>query len=204
MRRRLLALSVFATALLAAAASADETILFEGMAGECPVTVEANPTWHVLTVRRSPESYESGACLIDREDTAAILEGAFAALTQGADRTAYTSVFLGRIEYYDWLSRHLVERAQSHADWSAESGQTRQGRIINDLVNEILGEPAVLGAMNTALAGSGYSATGMSCEKVLVSGKDTKAYEPDWTPRGKRVPFDAMCWLVIAAPEGDE
>lgn len=168
------------------------------------MTVTANQKWHVLQLRRPAEIAESDACLIGRDGTVAILRDAFAALEKSGDRTRYSSVFLGRIQFNEWLGRYLVERSLVHEDWSTATGKLQNGKMINMLVNEILSEPAILDAVNAAMAGSGYAATRISCEKVLVSNKRTKPYEPGWTPLGKRVPFDAMCWLVLSAPDGAE
>ena len=198
-------MSLAATALLAVSpAFADETVIYEGKAAPCAVTVTSIPKWHVLQLRRVPETEDRDECLISRDDTVAILKGAFAALAESGDRTRYKSVFLGRIQFNDWLGRYLVERSLVHEDWSTETGKPLNSKMINKLVNEILSEPAVLDVANAALAGTGYAAAGVSCEKVLVSNKRTKPFEPDWTPDGKRVPFDAMCWLVLSAPDGSE
>jgi hypothetical protein len=178
--------------------------VYEGKAGPCPVTVEANQTWHVLQLRRLPDAWKDDRCRIGREDLTAILQGAFAALAESGDPTRYHSVFLGRIIYHEWLGRYLVERSLVHEDWSTESGRPKNGKMINELVNEILGEPAILDVLNPPIADAGYAMTGMSCEKVLVSNKNTKKFEPEWTPEGKRVPFDAMCWMVLSAPQRPE
>lgn len=181
----------------ASAVHADEKTLYKGLAGLCIVTVSADDQWHTLMVRRSSESGSAEPCRVGKAETLDILTGAFAKLAERGTDLQYGSVFLGRIEYYDWLSRHLVDRSGDHPDWSGETGRPVEGKEINDLANRILSEPAILDFLNPAAKTAGYTFTGFSCEKVLVSGPTTKDFEPDWTPEGRHAPYDAMCWLSL-------
>jgi hypothetical protein len=201
-RRVALLVSFFAAIVIAPLARADDVVLYAEQDTACPVKVTADKKWQVLKIRISPGNADGKRCRIDKEKTLTTLEAAFRVLAERDDTTRYKSVFLGRVEFHDWLSRHLVDRASAHPDWSTETGRPARGKNINGLVNEILGEPVILDALRPAVRQGGYRPTGFSCEKVLVSSSGTRRVEPVWASQTKHVPYDALCWLKLVKVGG--
>ncbi len=115
-RRAALWISFSAAILMSPRVQADDIVLHAAKDVECPVAVTADKKWHVLKVRVSPDNTDGGRCRIDKEKTQRALTFAFRALAESGDPTRYESVFLGRIEFYKWLSRYLVVRARGHQD----------------------------------------------------------------------------------------
>jgi hypothetical protein len=171
------------------AAAQEERVLYEAPAAGCTLAVTAEDRWQGIRLRRRPAGSD---CRIDAETAIAALTRAFEA-TFGGPR--FTSLFLGRIEYLDWMSRHLVARARGEDGWAAAH---KGSGAHNAYVGRVLAEPQAAGVLDGAAAAGGYRIAGVSCEKVLVSGPDTRRFQPGWVPDGARVPFDAMCWLKLA------
>lgn len=196
-RHVVLLFSLFTAIVIAPLVRADDVLLYTAQNTECPVRVTADKKWQVLKIRISPGNADGKRCRIDKEKTQTTLQSASHALAERDDTTRYKSLFLGRIEFYEWLSRHLVSRASAHPDWSTETGRPTHGKNINALVNEILSEPEILNAFRPTLARAGYQPASFSCEKVLVSSPRTRHIEPAWATNAKHVPYDAMCWLML-------
>lgn len=178
----------------------DGAVLFETQNPSCRTAIIVNKRWKVLRVRQSNIVENNNRCTATKEDLYAVLAGAFDRMVESGDQTPYESVFLGRIMYFDWLGRHLVERALSDKRWSTKAGKPHgdaAALALNAYVGDVLGEAAVLGDLNPAAAIANYVFAGVSCEKTLVSSSSTKPFEPKWTPKDKRVPYDAMCWLKL-------
>ena len=170
------------------AAAQDERVLYEGPVDGCTLAVTADDRWQGIRLRRRPAGTD---CRLDEVSVGEALARAFAA---AADGPRATSLFLGRVEYLDWMSRHLVERALGDAGWAAGAGAGAH----NAFVARVLNEPEATAPLADAIAAGGYRIDGVSCEKVLVSGPATARLHPPWVPRGARVPYDALCWLRLA------
>lgn len=187
--------------LPAAHAKADTEIpLFTAEREACDINATATSEWRTIIFRITPHPGASRTCVTTQSDTAGLITLAFATLsikemdTKGA---TYRSIFLGRLIDYEWLSRQLSESAEADANWSATTGKARDGERAEAYVQRSLGTPPVLDPLSAALKPYGYRAGGFSCEKAMISGPDTKPFQPAWVAADKRLPFDALCHLVL-------
>ena len=187
--------------LPAARAHADTEIpLFTAEREACDISATATSEWRTVIFRITPHPGASRSCVATQDDTAGMIALAFSTLsikemdTEGA---AYRSIFLGRLIDYEWLSRRLSESAEADANWSAATGKARDGERAETYVQRSLDAPSVLDPLSDELKPYGYRAVGFSCEKAMISGPDTGPYQPAWVGPDKRLPFDALCHLVL-------
>ena len=187
--------------LLAARAHADTEIpLFTAQREACDINATATSEWRTIIFRIAPHQGARRTCVATQADTVGLITLAFATLaikemdTEGA---TYRSIFLGRLIDYEWLSRQLSKGAEADADWSAATGKAKDGERAEAYVQRSLDVPSVLDPLGDALKPYGYRAGGFSCEKAMVSGPDTKPFQPAWVAADKRLPFDALCHLVL-------
>jgi hypothetical protein len=196
---RVILLFIFFIIAFSHPVQAEEKPLFENKMGSCNIKAIANERWKAIQVRVFTDGLVKDVCSIRKDETLKIIKETFSALAKSQDKIVYESLYLGRIIYNEWLSKHLVDRSIKDLNWSTELGQPKPGHKIASVVEKILGDPGIINKINTSLTVGSYRATGFSCEKILVSSPKTKRFEPDWTPVGKRVPFDAMCWLKLSS-----
>ncbi len=182
-------------------AHADTEIpLFTAQREACDINATATSEWRTIIFRIAPHQGATRTCVATKNDTAGLITLAFATLsikemdTEGA---SYRSIFLGRLIDYEWLSRQLSESAEADANWSAATGKASDGQRAEAYVQRMLDVPSVLDPLSDALKTYGYLAKGFSCEKAMVSGPDTKPFQPTWVAADKRLPFDALCHLVL-------
>ncbi len=174
-----------ASLLLAAPALADDLVLASLPAGECMLRVEARTQEpHVLRVRALHPRFAT--CRIDLTDAAR------------RSTTPYTSISLGRLVDYPWLSALLTRTAAVDRHWNARTGRPLHGDV-NRYVAELLSRPAAIEPLQPVLASSGYRIHGASVEKVLVATADGIPGVADGAVQG-RLPFDAMLWLLLERP----
>lgn len=110
------------------------------------------------------------------------------------NKTDFKSLFIGRLIEYPWLSRYLVMHSLQHEDWDSEQGQYK-GENINAFVAGILSSPGLLSQIQEPFAGTGYTVTGVSVEKVLVG----KADDIEWLEinTAKLAPYDVMVHFIL-------
>jgi hypothetical protein len=187
--------------LLAAPANADTEIpLFTAQREACDINATATSEWRTIIFRITPRPSASRTCVETQNDTAGLITLAFATLSikrMDTDGATYRSILLGRLIDYEWLSRQLSESAGADANWSATTGKARDGERAEAYVQRSLATPPVLDPLSDALKPYGYRAGGFSCEKAMISGPDTKPFQPAWVAADKRLPFDALCHLVL-------
>jgi hypothetical protein len=184
-------------ALLAAPALADDLVLASLPAGECMLRVEARTQEpHVLRVRALHPRFAT--CRIDLTALSAALAAALATDAARRSTTPYTSISLGRLVDYPWLSALLTRTAAVDRHWNARTGRPLHGDV-NRYVAELLSRPAATEPLQPVLASSGYRIHGASVEKVLVATADRIPGLADGAVQG-RLPFDAMLWLLLERP----
>lgn len=105
-----------------------------------------------------------------------------------------TSLGLGRLVDYPWLSRHLAQASLKRRDWNAGTGRPR-GTDLNRLVADILSAPEPLARLQQPFAGSDYTVVAVTVEKVLVGPARKVLGDPGQRPA--QVPYDAMTWLRL-------
>lgn len=171
---------------------ADDVLLAALPVGDCALRVEMQTQEpNVLLVRASHPRYAE--CRIDE----ASLRGAIGqALSSPTARQArYSSVFLGRLVDYPWLSTHLARAAAADPAWSPRTGKPARGDV-NGYVGTLLSRPVVTDRIQPALEAAGYRIVAASVEKVLVSPAREIPGLGDDRVSG-RLPFDAMLWLRL-------
>jgi hypothetical protein len=155
--------------------------------------LEATPEWNSLRLRAHNPAY--GSCRIDKEAMIATLQAAFSkAQIPGADQ-GYSSLSIGRLVEYPWLSLSVVNAARNDPAFDAKTGKPRS-MDINKYVAGLLRREEACKPLADALAWGGYEVVGVSVEKVLVGGvKDIPEYHGE--PFLGRVPFDAQVWYRL-------
>lgn len=191
--RRLVFGWLLVAALLPSTAGSQEPMLGKIRVGECELGVEVNDRWHTLRLRARNPSL--GACFIDRESMLAALSSAFSEIGSGGASGAYTSLSIGRMIDYPWISRYLAETAHRDRAWNAGRGKPRS-MDVNRYVAGLLSGPEIAGPVGAALARGGYRVVGVTVEKVLV-GKIGEVPLYDGPALRGRVPYDAQVWFRI-------
>jgi hypothetical protein len=175
-----------------------EEPLFSAERSGCTINASATTEGRTLIIRVQPHQGATAACVATESDTTGLIGLAFATLAiKQMETEGYRSVFLGRLIDYEWLGRHLAEHAAGDPRWSAMTGKTADGERAEAYVQRVLAVRSILDPIDTALEPYGYRAKGFSCEKAMVSGPDTKPFQPAWIVADKRLPFDALCHLTI-------
>lgn len=183
--------SVFS--LSAGIALSQEITIISFEVGECKLSVEADDKWHTLRLRAFDPSYKG--CRIDRESMVTILEAAFAKTQPPKLEGTYSSLSIGRLIDYPWLSRYLASAAYGDRGWNARKGKPASGDI-NGYVAKLLFKKELTEQLEKAFAKGGYSIAGVSVEKVLVgSFRNVPFYTGKISPG--RVPFDAQVWFML-------
>lgn len=187
--------------LLAGRAHADAEIpLFTAERDACDFKATSTAEWRTIIFRITPHPGASRTCVATERDTLGLISLAFATLAikeMDGEGPTYRSIFLGRLIDYEWFSRHLSKYAEHDADWSATAGKAKSGARAEAYVQRVLEFRPVLDPIDAALKPHGYRAAGFSCEKALISGPDTEQFQPAWVAADKRLPFDALCHLVL-------
>jgi hypothetical protein len=177
-----------------------ETPLFTAQRDACDIRATATLEGRTIIFRVARHAGGTQTCVVTPNDTAGLVTLAFSTIElQQLDKEgdAYRSIFLGRLIDYEWLNRHLSKHAERDADWSAAIGKAKNGERAEAYVMRVLHIRAVLDPLDEALKPYGYLAQGFSCEKAMVSGPDTLQFQPAWVAADKRLPFDALCHLVL-------
>jgi hypothetical protein len=175
----------------AMAFSQEEEVITSSKVGECSLTVEVRE--HLLRLRaHHPEGRN---CLVDKDSMLSALSEAFSKTGLSKSEGAFTSLFIGRLIDYPWLSQYLALTAQKDKKWNAKKGKPLVLNV-NQYVSGVLSQKEILDQIETIVEKIGYRVTGVSVEKVLVGGlREVPQYTGD-----KAVglfPFDAQVWFRI-------
>jgi hypothetical protein len=176
-----------------AAALAGQTILFEAPAGDCTLSVEADDSWPALRLRAHHPKYQP--CGIGKKAVAEVLRQAFAKTASAPGSAVYTSLFIGRLIDYPWLSQFLALHAAQDPGWDAGRGKPVGGQV-NAYAAAVLSAREVVQAIEEPLHASGYSVDGAMVEKVLVGGLENVPLFAGPARKG-RFPFDAQVWFRL-------
>lgn len=174
------------------ASSQDQAIVSSNV-GECTLTVEANAKWHTLRLRAHHP--RGRGCHIDKDSMLSALSAAFLKTESPKLEGGYSSLFIGRLIDYPWLSQYLASAAYKDDGWDSRRGKP-VAMDINRYVAHVLSRKELLADIETAFATGGYRIISVSVEKVLVLGfREVPLYQGDRTPG--LVPFDAMVWFRL-------
>jgi hypothetical protein len=173
-------------------ASSQERVIAISKAGECDLSVEANDAWHTLRLRALHPQYKR--CHVDEASVTRILSSAFSG---GDPATAgtYSSLSIGRLIDYPWLSQYLATTAYRDAGWNPRKGKP-VAVDINKYVSQLLSKKELTAQIETVLERGGYRIAGVTVEKVLVGGfREVPLYRGEMHPG--RVPHDAQVWFRL-------
>ena len=95
--------------LSGAIASPQEITIVSLKAGECELTVESNEKWQTLRLRANHPKYKG--CHITRDDMLLALEEVFSKTDPPKIEGNYSSLFIGRLIDYPWLSQYGLDHA---------------------------------------------------------------------------------------------
>jgi hypothetical protein len=179
-------------ALPAAGTAYQERLIFTMEAGACSLRVEADDQSHTLRLRVHPE-YPN--CGITKESMQAALRGAFSKTDPPNLEGIYSSLYLGRLVDYPWVSEYLAVSAYADRRWDRKRGKP-VSKDINRYVSTILSGKDVLAQIEETFGDSGYRIASVTVEKVLVGTfRDIPLYQGEMA-KGK-VPYDAQVWFKL-------
>jgi hypothetical protein len=169
------------------------TTIISAPAGECTLSIEADEEWRTLRLRAHHPRYQP--CNVNQESVLSLLASAFAKTEPPALQGEYTSLFIGRLIDYPWLSHYLAETAHRDKRWNRKRGlPIKMG--INRYTAGLLFNLDLLKPIQTELGKHGYRIAGVSVEKVLV-GRASNLPGPTRKNLAGRLPFDAQVWLQL-------
>jgi hypothetical protein len=169
-----------------------EQLILSMETGRCSLRVEADDQSHTLRLRIHPEHPNCG---ITKESMQAALRAAFSKTDPPKLEGIYSSLYLGRLIDYPWLSEYLAVSAHGDSQWNKRKGKP-MSMDINKYVSTILSRRDVAAQIEETFGDSGYGIASVSVEKVLVgSFRDVPLYHGK-VVTGK-VPYDAQVWFRL-------
>lgn len=169
---------------------AEDAVMASAPAGACQLTVEANEQWHSLRLRAVHPNGQ--ACQVDQYAMVSALHAAFSMDAAPRLTGSYSSLAIGRLIDYPWLSRYLAGTACRDRGWDKAKGRP-VALDINRYVAQVLFDQGLLAPLAAALETGGYRVAGVSVEKVLVGG----FREVPVCQGAGRVPYDAQVWFRL-------
>jgi hypothetical protein len=176
----------------AAAQAYQERLILAMTEGNCSLRVEADEQSQTLRLRLLPETPK---CHFTQTTMQRILKAVFSKTDPSKLEGVYTSLFLGRLVAYPWLSEQLALSASTDPRWDKEKGRPLSLNI-NAYVKERLSREEVTDQFDQTFGESGYRVVAVVVEKVLVGRRGDVPVHAGTKFPGK-VPYDAMVWLVL-------
>ncbi len=174
-------------------ASSQEVVIVSSKAGECDLTVESNEKWHTLRLRAHHPKYKG--CHIDKDAMVSVLSAAFSKNDSLKREGSYSSLSIGRMIDYPWLSQYLATTAYRDRGWDSKKGKPAV-MDINKYVSRVLFRKELMVQIETVFEKGGYRVVGVTVEKVLVGGfREVPFYQEKMHPG--RVPYDAQVWFRL-------
>lgn len=184
----MLIISLFVTV-----ASSQDVVIVSLKTGECQLTVESNNKWHTLRLRAHHPKYEG--CPITRDEMVSALDQAFLKTDSPKLEATYSSLSLGRLIDYPWMSQYLATTAYHDREWDSKRGKPA-AMDINKYVSQLLFKKELITQIEEPFAKGGYRIIGVTVEKVLVGGfREVPLFQG--TPFPGKVPYDAQAWLRL-------
>lgn len=190
--QRIFGLLLFFSALIPDGMGQDQ-VLVSSQAGACQLTVESNLEWHTLRLRAHHPQYRD--CKIDKALMLSTIKSAFLKIGSSKPVQGYSSLFIGRLNDFPWLSQYLAVSAQRDPGWDSRQGKPR-AQNYNRYVSKILSRGDILAEIEGVTAPGGYRVVGVSVEKVLVGElREVPLYQGRMA--AGRFPFDAQVWFRL-------
>jgi hypothetical protein len=173
--------------------SSQDVVIVSLNAGECELTVESNDKWNTLRLRAHHPKYKG--CHIIRDEMVLVLGEAFLKTELPKLEGTYSSLFIGRLIDYPWLSQYLATTAYRDRVWDSKRGKP-VAMDINKYVSQLLFRKELIAQIEGPFARGGYRILSVTVEKVLVgSFREVPLFQGKMSP-GK-VPYDAQVWLRL-------
>jgi hypothetical protein len=184
----LLVFSVFGTL-----AAAHGQVIVSANVGECTLTIETIDQGQALRMRALHP--QGRYCEIDRGSVVSILIAAFSQAAAPKLAGSYSSLSIGRLIDYPWLSHYLASAASHDQGWDARKGRP-VAVDINRYVAQMLSRSEALTQIEQGCARGGYRIVAVSVEKVLVGGlREVPRYQGVMEPG--LFPYDAIVWYRL-------
>jgi hypothetical protein len=174
-------------------ASAQDQVIVSKNVGDCMLSVEAKDQWHTLRLRAHHP--QGRYCEIDKDSVVSVLTAAFSKADAPKLEGNYSSLFIGRLIDYPWLSQYLATTASHDKGWDVKKGRP-VAMDINRYVAQLLSRTELLAPLEAAFAQGGYRIVKVSVEKVLVGGLREVPLYHGVMALGL-VPSDAMVWFRL-------
>jgi len=172
-------------------ASSQERVIVSLKVGECDLRVESIEKERILRLRAHHPKYKG--CRIDKNSMVSVLTAAFLKNDPPKLEGSYSSLSIGRLIDYPWLSQYLATTAYHDQGWDSRKGKPA-AMDINKYVSQLLSRKELLAQIETPFAKGGYKVNRVSVEKVLVGGfREVPFYQGKMVPG--RVPYDAQVWF---------
>lgn len=160
--------------------------------GKCSIRVEADDEARILRLRVISEYPD---CHITKDAMQKVLKAIFSKTDPPKLEGNYTSLFLGRLIDYPWLSEYLAVSANRDLRWDKNKGKP-VSMDTNKYVSIFLSSQEVTTQFEKVFGDSDYRTRAVSVEKVLVGRfRDVPLYRGKMSP-GK-VPFDVQVWFRL-------
>ena len=145
-----LAVAIF---LFASAVSSEELVIVSMTAGECELRVESNEKWKNLRIRAHHPKYRG--CHVTKDEMLLALDQAFLKKDPPVLDGVYSSLSIGRLIDFPWLSQYLATTAYSDPGWDSNKGKPI-AMDINKYVSQLLSRKDLMAQIEGPFAGGGY------------------------------------------------
>jgi hypothetical protein len=174
-------------------ASSQDQVIVSSKAGECNLSLESNEKWHTLRLRAHNPEYKG--CHIDKDSMLSVLGAAFLKTEPPKLEGSYSSLSLGRLIDYPWLSQYLAATAYRDRGWDSKKGKP-VAMDINKYVSQLLFRKELMAQIETVFEKGGYRIRAVAVEKVLVGGfREIPSYQGEM--HSGQVPYDAQVWFRL-------
>ncbi len=184
---------ILALSLSETIAFSQDQVIVSAKAGECNLSLESNEKWHTLRLRAHHPEYKG--CQIDKDSMLSVLSATFLKTEPPKLEGSYSSLSLGRLIDYPWLSEYLATTAYRDHRWDSKKGKPA-AMDINRYVSRLLFRRELMAQIETVFEKNGYRVAGVTVEKVLVGGFREIPFYRGEMHRGQ-VPYDAQVWFRL-------
>ena len=186
-------LSLFLIIFLSSTVASQELTIVSSKVGECLLSVESNEKWNTLRLRAHHPKYSG--CQIDKDSMLSVLSAAFSKTESPRLEGSYSSLSIGRLIDYPWLSQYLATTAYRDRGWDSKKGKP-VAMDINKYAKQLLFRKELIAQIEAPFTKGGYRIVSVTVEKVLVGGfREVPFYQGEMPPG--RVPYDAQVWFRL-------
>ncbi len=170
-----------------------EQVIVSSKVGECSLSVESDENSHTLRLRAHHPQYKP--CQIDRDAISSILKAAFSKTEAPKLEGSYSSLSIGRLIDYPWLSQHLATSAYRDRGWDSKKGKPI-AMDENKYVSTLLSRKELMIHIESFFENSGYRVVGVMVQKVLIGTfREIPLYQGEI--HSGKVPYDAQVWFRL-------